>query len=192
MADKITITAPANTPKVGEKSEIVLAIGEGAGTGPLNVAVKSQLTPKPLEVQDNGNSTMTISFVPRATGKHEFDLTWADAPIPGGHPLILEVTGEVHRDASKVTVKGEKLGQTVTTNTDFVLEVTAPEEAGPGPLQVDASGPAEPVIDLKNTGGGNFTVTIKGPKAGTYKVGINWGDNNPVPGSPFEVKFADA
>eukprot|EP00999_Lentomonas_sp_LEN2_P000491 NODE_1491_length_837_cov_331.461972_g1443_i0.p1 GENE.NODE_1491_length_837_cov_331.461972_g1443_i0~~NODE_1491_length_837_cov_331.461972_g1443_i0.p1 ORF type:complete len:189 (+),score=57.39 NODE_1491_length_837_cov_331.461972_g1443_i0:83-649(+) len=186
-AKGVTITAPESS-SVGEAGEFKVTIESGSGSGPLNVSVKAALTPKPLEVVDNGNMTMSVKFTPRANGPHEFTFTWGDEAVEGS-PMKIEVGGEAPRDASKVTVDCPKEGK---VNEAFKMTVVAAEEAGPGPLTVDTTGPGEPKIDLVATGqGGNFEATITCPKAGKYDVAVNWGEDNPVPGSPFNVVIAE-
>jgi len=176
------------TVEVGKEAEIVVHIPKEAGTGPLNVSVKAQLTPKPLEVKDNGNQTMSVTFTPRANGKHEFSLSWGDAPI-NGSPFAIEVSGTAVRDARKVKVTG--FPSNATAGQAFKFTVSASDEAGPGPLTVDAEGiGGEPKIDLRNTSGGNFEVEVVCPSAGEYKLDLSWGDNNPIPGSPFNIKVS--
>eukprot|EP01010_Urceolus_cornutus_P001310 NODE_1847_length_737_cov_480.079942_g1438_i0.p1 GENE.NODE_1847_length_737_cov_480.079942_g1438_i0~~NODE_1847_length_737_cov_480.079942_g1438_i0.p1 ORF type:complete len:215 (+),score=54.06 NODE_1847_length_737_cov_480.079942_g1438_i0:60-647(+) len=194
MADKITIEGPPEGKiTVGKEETITLTLGEGTTGGPLNVAVKSEFTPKPLEVKDTSagkdHGEMVITFVPRATGKHTFELTWGPDAIPGT-PLELICDGEVVRDASKVEVKDIPAVNKVNEEIKFAVAVA--EEAGPGPLHVDASGPSEATIELTNEGTGQFSVCMKVSSKGTYKVGVYWGDSsNPVPGSPFEVAVAE-
>jgi|UniRef100_A0A7S4LN52 filamin len=185
MADKVTVSGPAlEGAQYMASSELIFTIGDGAGQGPLGVSVKSQLTPKPLEVKDNGNGTMSVLFTPRATGKHIFELKWGNDPIKQS-PIEVEVTGEVQRDPSKVVVERSEEG---IVNQPVKMEVTAPDEAGPGPLQVDASGPSEPEIELQNIGNGKFSVQLKVTKPGSYKVAVAWGDCA-VPGSPFTIEI---
>jgi hypothetical protein len=172
------------TAVVGQSSEFIVTVPAAAGTGPLNVSVRAQLTPKPLEVKDNGNQTMTVSFTPRSNGKHEFNFTWADAPVKGS-PFEVEVTGEPVRDASQVKVEG--VPATVKVGAKSKFTVSAADSAGPGPLLVDAEGPAEPEIDLRNTSGGNFEIEVTLPSAGSYKIDLFWGENNAIPGSPFTI-----
>jgi filamin len=183
----VTVSLPSGV-TVGASSDILVTIPEEAGTGPLNVSVKAQMTPQPLEVTDNGNRTMTVKFTPRANGKHEFVLKWGEDAIAGS-PFSIEVAGEVKRDSSKVQVNG--IPTTAKANTAVTFTVVASDEAGPGPLMVDAEGPAEPVIDLQNTGGGNFSVSITAPKAGDYKLEINWSEGCAVPGSPFSITVTE-
>jgi filamin len=184
MADKVSVELPTDV-KVGQSSEIKVKVTPDAGTGPLNVSVKAQLTPKPLEVKDNGDQSMSVHFTPRTNGKHEFVLKWGADEISGS-PFAIDVKGDVARDASKVVThnipKSAKVGE------EFVFTVSAADEAGPGPLMVDAEGPAEPEINLTNTGGGNFEVKVKCPGAGEYKLELAWGENNHIPGSPFSIK----
>ena len=55
-------------------------------------------------------------------------------------------------------------------------------------IQVDASGPSEPEIELQNIGNGKFSVQLKVTKPGSYKVAVAWGDCA-VPGSPFTIEI---
>merc|ERR1711976_123160 len=177
----ITVESPTDV-EVGKESKFVVHVPSGSGTGPLNVSVKATLTPKPLQVQDNGDGTMSVTFTPRANGNHEFHLKWGETEIAGS-PFNVTVTGEAKRDPSKVSVKLETTELEVGKS--LVFSVVAEDEAGPGPLMVDAEGPAEPTINLKNVSGGEFSVDLCCPKAGDYKVEIQWGEGAAVPGSPF-------
>jgi filamin len=185
MASHIKVSPPAGAVTVGNSSEFHITVPAEAGTGPLNVSVKAQLTPKPLDVKDNGNQTMTVSFTPRANGKHEFTLTWAEVAVAGS-PFSIDVTGEPARDASKVKTDGVPTSAKAGEKIKF--KVSAADEAGPGPLLLDAEGPAEPSIELMNTSGGNFEVEVNFPSAGEYKLELFWGEGNAIPGSPFTIK----
>jgi filamin len=189
-ANRVEMYGPALDPgalKVGESSQINFKILDDAGPGPLNVSVKAELAPKPLTVRDTGIGGMVCIFTPRCTGPHVFDFKWGKDHVPGS-PVELEVTGTVKRDPSRVKVEGEgleggKVGEALT------FTVTAAEDAGPGPLLVDASGPSEPDIELKHIEAGKFAVEIQVHKHGNYKVEVYWGDEQcPVPGSPFGIR----
>eukprot|EP01005_Ploeotia_sp_CARIB1_P001536 NODE_458_length_820_cov_560.927850_g449_i0.p1 GENE.NODE_458_length_820_cov_560.927850_g449_i0~~NODE_458_length_820_cov_560.927850_g449_i0.p1 ORF type:complete len:185 (+),score=58.12 NODE_458_length_820_cov_560.927850_g449_i0:78-632(+) len=176
------------TTEVGAESIIKVTIPSGSGTGPLNVSVKATLTPKPLTVVDNGDGSMSVKFTPRANGNHEFTLKWGDTAIEGS-PFQVTATGEAKRDPSKVKVDLDSTN--LTTGKTSTFKVVAEDEAGPGPLMVDAEGPAEPTINLKNIAGGEFSVDLTCPKCGEYKVDIQWGEGAAVPGSPFTFTVKD-
>uniref|UniRef100_A0A7S4LKE7 Uncharacterized protein n=1 Tax=Eutreptiella gymnastica TaxID=73025 RepID=A0A7S4LKE7_9EUGL len=181
---------PAWRPEYKQPAEIKIKIGDKAGDGPLHVRTKAQLPPKELEVGDNGDGTMSVKFTPICVGKHTFELTWGEEAIPGA-PLEVTVVGEVERDPSFVKVSGDGLNGGVV-GTPVVLTVEAQDDAGPGPLQVEADGPTPPTIQLGKLGSGKYSVTLMMKRKGQYKVEINWGSwEYPVPGSPFKIDVTE-
>eukprot|EP00668_Euglena_longa_P032768 GGOE01042214.1.p1 GENE.GGOE01042214.1~~GGOE01042214.1.p1 ORF type:complete len:225 (-),score=28.02 GGOE01042214.1:217-867(-) len=173
--------------KVGSPAQINFRIFEGAGQGPLNVSVKAELAPKPLQVKDTGIGGMVVVFTPQAVGKHIFEFKWGKDHIAGS-PLEVDVGGTVLRDPKKVRVQGDALdGGHVGERMMFL--VIAPDNAGPGPLEVDASGPSEPEIELRSVDAGRFSITLSVSKPGEYKLAVYWGnDGCHVAGSPFSIK----
>eukprot|EP00667_Euglena_gracilis_P022908 EG_transcript_25678 len=189
-ASKVEMHGPGlqqGTLKVGSAAQINFKIREGAGQGPLNVSVKAELAPKPLQVKDTGVGGMVVVFTPQTTGRHIFEFKWGKDHIAGS-PLELEVGGTVQRDPKKVRVEGEGLdGGRVGERMTFL--VIAPDTAGPGPLEVDASGPSEPDIELQNVDVGKFSIAMGVTKPGDYKLAVYWGrDGAHVAGSPFTIK----
>jgi len=173
--------------KVGQSGQINFKLKDGAGQGPLNVHVKAELAPKPLAVKDTGVGGMVCIFTPRCAGNHIFEFKWGKDHIPGS-PVELEVTGTVKQDPTKVQVEGPGLkGGIVGQPLEFLI--TAADEAGPGPLLVDAAGPSEPDVDVEHVKGGTFKASVTVKINGLYKINVFWGDENwPVPGSPFAVR----
>eukprot|EP01003_Olkasia_polycarbonata_P006611 NODE_713_length_730_cov_713.418502_g647_i0.p1 GENE.NODE_713_length_730_cov_713.418502_g647_i0~~NODE_713_length_730_cov_713.418502_g647_i0.p1 ORF type:complete len:203 (+),score=67.38 NODE_713_length_730_cov_713.418502_g647_i0:49-609(+) len=186
MADKITLEAPSDA-ETAKESVIVVKIGESAGTGPLNVSCKANLKPT-LEIEDHQNKTMSIKFTPKATGPHEFTIKWGDDEVPGS-PMKIDVGGEpLARDLSGITTTGDGLSGG-KVNEPISFNVNVPDTAGEGGLEVEAAGPAEPKIELKDLGNRTFGFSMTVDKAGTYKVKLIWAGND-IPGSPFSLDVA--
>eukprot|EP00667_Euglena_gracilis_P027139 EG_transcript_33331 len=174
--------------KVGQECRINFKFPPEAGQGPLKAFVQAELAPNPLKVRDRGVGLMEVVFIPRCPGKHTFEFQWgASGHIPGS-PIDLEVTGEAQRDPKKVRVVGDSLdGGNV--GEPMVFEVAAPDEAGPGPLEVDMSGPCEPDLELAHVEGGKFRIEAKVSRPGEYKMSVWWGgEGNHVAGSPFTIE----
>eukprot|EP00906_Rhabdomonas_costata_P031128 RCo043987 len=180
---------PVAGPQVGKPSSILLNICPDAGAGPLDVEVDAPLLPRPLEILDHGDGTMSVAFTPLVDGPHIFRITWGKKPIPGS-PFRVVVTGTPHRDPSLIVVDTATLARGGIVGQELRFSVIAPEAAGPGPLQVDISGPDEPsTVRVHYVESGRFEAEVKVSAPGQYQIGVLWGDSQPVPGSPFPVEF---
>eukprot|EP00996_Jenningsia_fusiforme_P004055 NODE_4859_length_751_cov_29.603989_g4506_i0.p1 GENE.NODE_4859_length_751_cov_29.603989_g4506_i0~~NODE_4859_length_751_cov_29.603989_g4506_i0.p1 ORF type:complete len:190 (+),score=32.98 NODE_4859_length_751_cov_29.603989_g4506_i0:112-681(+) len=189
MSQRLNISG-ATSVSVGQAAQIVVAVGDGAGQGPLHADVTALQVPE-FDLVVDGRKIF-INYTPAGPGKHTWTFKWGDEVID--ETFEVDVTGTLHIDPSYVEVfglDGGKVGQPLT------FTVKAASEAGPGSLCVETFGPSPPRLALTRTDVyGEFKGTLEGLDVpGDYSVTILWCDGAetrlPLPGSPFLFKVQE-
>ncbi len=177
---------------VGMPATFTVNIPDEAGPGMLNVSVSGPHPPKPINIVNNQDGTMEVSYHPVCPGEYKIDILWANQHIKGS-PFTSQVSGLAVRNAKAVSASGEVLSAgNMKCNQLGTILVETSEGAGPGPLRAKLEGPAKAELQLSNNGDGTMLVSFVPKDAGTYKLHLLWGDvdddDNEITGSPFSIK----
>ena len=185
---KVKVTGPGlNGGKVNELIKIFIKGELGAGPGPLGVRMLGPSTPE-ITSDDSSGDGVEVAFRCCDPGEYQLFLTWDNKDLPNS-PYVIDVRGK-HRkikpDLCTVSGKGIRSG-TVGEQAKFVVQI--PKEAGPGTLEVSATGPQSPEpIDIQNCDehDGAMQVTYHPTAPGKYTIGVLFGDLH-IKGSPFSA-----
>ena len=178
--------------KVGDTCKFKVLVEDDAGPGPLNVSVRGPHPPKPIEIANNEDGSMSISYHPKAPGDYKVSVQWGGQDIPGS-PFVVPVTGKAARNSKDVYALGDMLKGLKTLSLGMVT-VKPGENAGPGPLRALAEGPDKPELSLTGANDGTFTVSFCAKVPGKYKLHLKWGEDDDceqIADSPFEFEVAD-
>ncbi|CAG7722272.1 unnamed protein product [Allacma fusca] len=156
-----------------------------AGSAPLDVNVMdSQYNLIDVAVRNNQDGTYSCSYVPKRGAKHTVQVNYGGVPTKNS-PYRVYVSQPTN--ASKVQVFGPGVEKNVKSQNPTHFNVDA-KEAGPGDLLVainDEKGSAIP-YELSDNGDGTYSVDLKYPVPGNYKVNVKYADQD-VPQSPIRV-----
>ncbi|MGH0139312.1 UNVERIFIED_CONTAM: hypothetical protein FKN15_025142 [Acipenser sinensis] len=144
--------------------------------------------PKKANIQDNGDGTYTVSYVPDMTGRYTITIKYGGDEIPYSPYRIHALpTG----DASKCLVTGTGLGPTIQIGEETVITVDA-KAAGKGKVTCKVSTPdgAELDVDVVENADGTFDIYYTAPEPGKYVITIRFGGEH-IPNSPFHVVACD-
>ena len=178
--------------EVGKACQFRVVVEDDAGPGPLNVSVRGPHPPKPIEISNNEDGSMNVSYRPKAPGQYKISVLWGGQDIPGS-PFSAEITGKAIRNAKDVHATGEMLKGMKALSLG-VVDVKAGENAGPGPLRAVAEGPEKPELSLTAGNEGTFKVSFCAKVSGKYRLHLKWGDEDEpeeIADSPFEFEVTD-
>ena len=145
-----------------------------AGSGELNVAVKAPQE-KPgeeqptLKLNDNGDQTYSVEYVPNVLGDHTFDVKWSDKSIPGS-PFTVPVTDDLISEILN-SLSSQYLG-------DGVINRPPVEESIPshiieeGDLEPQPAEESSMDLDLSEEGPGTITAQCFGDTCGEIPVEV--------------------
>eukprot|EP01003_Olkasia_polycarbonata_P004906 NODE_4254_length_326_cov_58.805054_g4172_i0.p2 GENE.NODE_4254_length_326_cov_58.805054_g4172_i0~~NODE_4254_length_326_cov_58.805054_g4172_i0.p2 ORF type:complete len:60 (-),score=10.40 NODE_4254_length_326_cov_58.805054_g4172_i0:118-297(-) len=57
-------------------------------------------------------------------------------------------------------------------------------------LKVSGKGLEKPDINIKELDATSFEIKFRVSAPGSYSLTVNWGDDNPIPGSPFALEIS--
>lgn len=177
---------------VGEAVSFVVEVPDEAGPGALSVTAYGPHPPKPIEVVNNQDGTMSITYHPIAPGEYKLEVFWADLHISGS-PFTAQITGQAVRNAKLVSASGDALSEEgIKCNQLGTILVQPREGAGPGPLRAKLQGPSKADLQLTNNQDGTMLVSFVTKDPGTYSLHLLWGDGedeeHEISGSPFSIK----
>ena len=178
---------------VGQPASFTIDVPEEAGPGTLSVSVSGPHPPKPIDIVNNGDNTMTVTYHPVAPGDYSIEVFWADGHILGS-PFAASVTGSAARNPQLVFASGDPITSGgMKVNQLGTINVTPQEGAGPGPLRAKLEGPTKGALELSNNQDGTMLVSFVPKDPGLYKLHLLWGENTEDPqseinGSPFTIK----
>lgn len=181
---------------VGQPATFTVDTPEDAGPGSLSVSVSGPHPPKPIEITNNQDNTMTVTYHPVAPGDYKIEVFWADQHITGS-PYTATVTGTAVRNPQLVYASGEALGpEGMKCNQLGTITVVPHEGAGPGPLRAKLEGPSKGALELSNNQDGTMLVSFVPKDPGDYKLHLLWGENTEDPASeihdsPFSIKVTN-
>ena len=178
--------------EVGKPACFTVKIPDEAGPGSLGVSVSGPHPPKPIEIQNNEDGTMQVTYHPIAPGDYKIDVMWANQHISGS-PFTATVSGKAVRNAKNVFASGEILsGSGMKCNQLGTISVEPKEGAGAGPLRAKLEGPSKADLQLSRNEDGTMLVSFIPKDHGSYKLHLLWGDDeaaeNEIYGSPFLIK----
>ena len=175
----------------GETAKFIVTIPDEAGPGSLGVSISGPHPPKPIDIVNNLDGTMEVSYLPHAPGDHKIELTWAGQHIKDS-PFTAKITGEASRNPMLVTASGEALKKSVVSGQLATIIITPLEGAGAGPLRAKMEGPAKADLHLQATPESTFEASFCPKESGEYKLYFMWGDGDDdaaqILGSPFTIK----
>ncbi|XP_032809983.2 filamin-C-like [Petromyzon marinus] len=136
-------------------------------------------------VTDNHDGTYAVEYVPRETGPHAVEVTYAGARVPRSPFRVAVADG---CDPSRVRVHGPGLEGGLTHRANvFSIDTRA---AGCGGLGLHVEGPGEAHVAFEEDPEGGFTVEYHAPSPGEYLFHITYG-GTAITGSPFGVPVRD-
>ena len=179
---------------VGQPSTFSVSVPEEAGPGGLSVSVAGPHPPKPIEITNNEDNTMTVTYHPVAPGDYTIEVFWADGHITGS-PFKASVTGSASRNPQLVFASGDLITEgKMKVKQLGTINVTTQEGAGPGPLKAKLEGPTKGALELSNNADGTMLVSFVPSDPGQYKLHLLWGDiddpSSEINGSPFTISVA--
>ena len=180
---------------VGEAVSFTVDVPDEAGPGSLSVTAYGPHPPKPIEIVNNQDGSMQITYHPIAPGEYKLEVFWANLHIYGS-PFTAQITGQAVRNAKLVTVSGDALNPDgIKCNQLGTLLVQPGEGAGPGPLRAKLQGPSKADLQLTNNQDGTMLVSFVTKDAGSYSLHLLWGDGEDeeyeISGSPFSIKVVN-
>jgi filamin len=180
-----------STGKVGELAKFKVTIPDDAGPGSLGVSISGPHPPKPIEIVNNQDGTMDISYKPLAPGTYKIECTWAGSHIKDS-PFTAEVMGDAIRNPKKVTASGDPLENPMISGQLGTIIITPGEGSGAGPLRAKMEGPSKADLHLQVTPEQKFEASFCPKDHGEYKLYFMWGDGDDdksqIEGSPFTIK----
>ena len=180
---------------VGQPATFTVNVPDEAGPGTLSVSVMGPHPPKPIEIVNNGDNTMSITYHPHAPGDYSIEIYWADGHILGS-PFKASVTGSAKRNAKQVFATGDPITEGKMKPKQLgTITVTPQDGAGPGPLRAKLEGPTKGALELSNEQDGTILVSFVPNDPGQYKLHLLWGENiddpaSEINGSPFTINVA--
>lgn len=177
--------------KVGDSVSFTVHIPDEAGPGTMGVSVAGPHPPKPIEIVNNQDGTMLVTYHPIAPGDYNIEVLWAEKHITGS-PFTATVSGDAVRDPKKVSAEGEIIGNFMKCNQLGTITVTPKPGAGAGPLRAKLEGPAKADLQLNANPDGTMLVSFVPSDTGHYNLHLLWGEGeseaDEIDGSPFLIK----
>ena len=176
--------------KVGDAVSFRVNIPDDAGPGNLGVSVSGPHPPKPINIVNNEDGTMDVTYHPIAPGEYKIEVQWANQHISGS-PFTAVVTGEAVRNSKQVFATGECLtAGEMKCNQLGTITVWPKQGSGAGPLRAKLEGPAKVELQLSAGEDGTFLVSFVPKEHGSYRLHLLWGgeeDDCEIKGSPFPI-----
>lgn len=136
-------------------------------------------------VQNNGDGTYTVQYVPNEVGDYTLDVTYENIPVPGSTFRTRAIPG---CDPRRVKAYGPGLEGGMTNQPcQFTVETKG---CGTGSLSLAVEGPSEAKMICKENQNGVCIMEYLPVKAGPYDITVKYADQH-VPGSPFRVNIED-
>ena len=180
---------------VGQPAQFTVNVPDEAGPGTLSISVLGPHPPKPIEIVNNGDNTMSVKYHPHAPGEYSIEVYWADRHI-GGSPFKASVSGTASRNAKLVFATGEPITDGKMKRKQLgTINVIPQDGSGPGPLRAKLEGPTRGALELSNNQDGTILVSFLPNDPGQYKLHLLWGEDvddpsSEINGSPFTINVA--
>ena len=174
-----------------ETAEFVVTVPDDAGPGSLGVSISGPHPPKPINIVNNLDGTMKVTYLPLAPGEYKIEVTWGGLDIKGS-PFTSTVTGTAVRNPKAVNATGAILDGAMLCGQLGTIAIVPGEGAGAGPLRAKMEGPSKADLHLMSTPQQSFEASFCPKDVGTYKLHLLWGDgddeDSQINGSPFTIK----
>ncbi len=175
---------------VNEMANFNVTVPDEAGPGSLGVSISGPHPPKPIQIVNNLDGTMTVMYLPLAPGEYRVEVTWGDLPITGS-PFTSQITGAAVRNPKAVTASGAILDSPMLSGQLGTITIVPGEGAGAGPLRAKMEGPSSADLHLASTPQQTFEASFCPKDPGSYKLYLMWGDgdgdDSQINGSPFTI-----
>ena len=179
-----------------------------AGTGGLVVKAtcpKNKKDKSKLTVNNTGDRTYSVNYVPQTIGEHNFIIQWAGKPVPGSPfgttaiEYVEDMVGDVYfvyrrglpTEARRNVPLSEK-NLSVFLETDTVLEITTSDELKDAALDVvgvgESTGPIELVVTKPSDN--VFSIALRPSLPDRYTITAKL-DGQEVPRSPVAVSYIE-
>ncbi|XP_072136559.1 filamin-B isoform X1 [Mobula birostris] len=174
--------------KVGEAGLINVDCSK-AGPGELTMELVSDTGHKAeSHIQDNGDGTHTVSYIPLQHGLHTITLKYGGKAVPN-FPARLHVDPAVDTSGVKVYGPGvEKRGVFCDATTDFTVDASSLTRIGGNHIKTNITNPSGARTDclIKDNGNGTYAVEYTPYEKGMHSIDVTY-DDAPVVNSPFMV-----
>lgn len=139
-----------------------------------------------IDVHDNGDGTVTVTYTPHAPGEYVINVTLDGAQAQGG-PFFPQIEEPAPSDPSKVGISGNGVGNNVRTGVPATIKLDA-TEAGPGDFDVIIKGPNGQKLPctIVDNEDGTYNVNFIPEDVGNLDISIKF-DGKPCPGSPMVI-----
>lgn len=177
--------------KVGDAVSFRVNIPDEAGPGSLGVSVSGPHPPKPINIVNNEDGTMDVTYHPIAPGEYKVEVQWGNQHISGS-PFTAVVSGTAVSNPKQVFATGDILtAGEMKCNQLGTITVQPKEGSGAGPLRAKLEGPAKADLQLSVGEKGTFLVSFIPKDHGSYRLHLLWGgeeDDCEINGSPFPIE----
>ncbi|XP_067302535.1 filamin-A isoform X1 [Pseudorasbora parva] len=178
--------------KVGEPGKFVVDC-TNAGPAELTIEIISDNgTEAEVHIQDNGDGTYTITYIPLYPGAYTLTIRYGDQDVPN-FPARLNVEPAVETGGVKVFGPGvEGKGVFREATTDFTVDARALTKTGGNHIKTCINNPSGNRTEalIRDLGDGTYQVEYTPYEEGTHNVEVTY-DNSPVPKSPFRVPVTE-
>ncbi|KAG1929785.1 filamin-A [Pimephales promelas] len=178
--------------KVGEPGKFVVDC-TNAGPAELTIEIISDNgTEAEVHIQDNGDGTYTITYIPLYPGAYTLTIRYGDQDVPN-FPAKLNVEPAVETSGVKVFGPGvEGKGVFREATTDFTVDARALTKTGGNHIKTCINNPSGNQTEalIRDLGDGTYQVEYTPYEEGTHSVEVAY-DSSPVPKSPFRVPVTE-
>ncbi|XP_016373545.1 filamin-A-like isoform X1 [Sinocyclocheilus rhinocerous] len=178
--------------KVGEPGQFVVDC-TNAGPAELTIEIISDNgTEAEVHIQDNGDGTYTITYIPLYPGVYTLTIRYGDQDVPN-FPARLDVEPAVETSGVKVFGPGvEGKGVFREATTDFTVDARALTKTGGNHIKTCINNPSGNRTEalIRDLGDGTYQVEYTPYEEGTHSVEVIY-DNTPIPKSPFRVPVTE-
>uniref|UniRef100_A0AAZ3QHS0 Calponin-homology (CH) domain-containing protein n=1 Tax=Oncorhynchus tshawytscha TaxID=74940 RepID=A0AAZ3QHS0_ONCTS len=188
-ATKVKCSGPGlEHAKVGETGEFVVDC-TNAGPAELTIEIISDSgTEAEVHIQDNGDGTYTITYIPRYPGSYTLTIRYGGQDVPN-FPASLTVEPAVNTSGVCVFGPGvEGKGVFREATTDFTVDARPLTQMGGKHIKTVIQNPSGAVTEAVITDhcDGTYSVEYTPYQEGPHIVDVAY-DETPVPNSPFHV-----
>ncbi|XP_059813594.1 filamin-A-like [Hypanus sabinus] len=188
-ASKVKASGPGlERARAGERGNFEVDCSN-AGAAELTIEIISESgAPAEVHVQDNGDGTYTITYIPLYPGTYTITIKYGGQLVPN-FPAKLEVEPAI--DTSGVQVYGpgvEGLGVYREATTEFEVDARKLTSTGGKHVQARITNPSGSHTDavIRDKGDGTYKVEYTPFEEGVHSIDVSY-DDSPVPKSPFKV-----
>ncbi|XP_053551937.1 filamin-A isoform X2 [Bombina bombina] len=190
---KVTCSGPGlEHAQVGEAGKFDVDCSN-AGTAELTIEIISDNGMQAeVHIQDNGNGTYTITYIPLYPGVYTITIKYGGEMIPN-FPSKLQVKPAIDTTGVKVYGPGvEGKGVFREATTEFNVDARAVSKAGGPYIKTRVSNPSGNLTDayVQDNGDGTYKVEYTPYEEGIHTVDVSY-DGSPTPNSPFRVPVTE-